>query len=239
MFSRNVGLAPVGLRPCVPRYRIFLRGVGGTQVPLSKEGLEFHGISERRFNNWFGSLPPGGLMGPGRGAGIALRVDRIFAPPGPGTYTLLAEMDYSFTDGGNRRVVAAPLTLSLGPAAAGRSAQGWASRPEPAIAGPTPRGAFRTEMDDGTVWSDLASMAGQPRRGCVLLASLSPDASRGPHVVASLLRVTARTGTGAADFIPKLGSNATDYDIIVRDPAGKPLPMIDPAWKCAPRPAAR
>jgi hypothetical protein len=210
---KNVGDRPVaffqskyGDMPAV-----WIRDHRGSPAEMTKEGIEYYR----------GGVGGGGTydLKPGYTWGAMYDLKKHFALESGNTYTLLAAVK---EPGPGFELVASPLKLELQkPGAAPKwESAGVGSKPPPGKVPKTP---------GDKEWEELSAKAGRPIMGCVLEAEMSP-VSPGKLVVSLCHEDLDTTGarvdpTTRGIYIPEIGYMATDYRVLVRDPAGKPVPL--------------
>ena len=219
---RNVGNGSVTIaRTYSELPLVIVRNGAGKMVALSGEGAKAYGLRGESVN--FVELKPG------HGYGTAVRLDRYLNLATPGVYAVLATQPPSGNDG---PLVAKPLVLDLRRAATYGGSKGVVQRVPVDAPGPLIRSASPADKE----WHDLAAKVGVAAEGCVLESLVSPVLKEKPNLIVSL-RCDALL-SGARDYLPRCGSRATDYRVLVRDRRGNPVAPIRSAGRAPPGPEA-
>ncbi len=211
---RNVSQSAVLFvdRPVAPE--AWVRDATGTPARLSRKGVDLFG--EPTSN--------AGLIGnvfsenvrPGFAVGYDFPLTEYFVLERPGTYTVLVTKQVEFPRGAVW-LVAKPLVVERRP----RVPRATGAAKDPDVVKPAVPAGLNVPIDKE--WISLAAKAPNVVDGLVLEAVDSPVAKGKAQLVVSLLCENV-VGTLNEDYLPKFGSVAADYRILVRDSAGHPAP---------------
>ena len=231
------------LRPfeSVVEPKLLIRNSKGEPVELTRKGMRK--VYETFFGGGSGFFQ---RLAPGRAWGDCMTVSDYFDLSKPGDYTILVwggevpEDTMMVGIGGafRRNVgirgwVAKPIALTVGKhAASGEDEHRPASTP--------PKERFpKSTLGDSAEkeWSDLTQEARHSHHKCILDATCSPLAPSAVHLVVSLICLDLDHYVGAR--FTQMGENPANYRVLVRDSAGRFVPLTDLAERCFLRAAKR
>ncbi len=189
---------------------VLVHDSAGRAIAVSKKGVMEYGHRNGFSAGSMHMLP----LEPGDALGTDLTIDEHFVFPGPGRYTVLGGLDFVMGLPHVPFLVARPVELEIvAPAGAGSAKQA-----ETASRAPVPG---QKEAGDAE-WKNLLPEAGRLHCACVLESLTAPDEPPSLRLIISLTRIAPR---GEADQFKgdSTRPKATDYQILVRDPDGRPV----------------
>jgi hypothetical protein len=205
---RHLGVQPITISEgaCDQNPIVLIRDARGRSARMTTPGERFHAPNVLWGGSvWTTTLWPGGAC---QGQLISLADNFVLSESG--TYTLLAVKSGWGTKGD---LISKPIqfTISQADASEGEAQSGAAV--------PDSRGLLNMRREDKEEeWSRLESKAGRPQYGRILEADISPIIPNAVHLIASLINLN---GYDTQDITPFQAGTATEYRVVVRDPAGR------------------